>query len=116
LLILLIFVTFCYQLFQCSNPYKFKLRLKLFVTSQARNDIANFSIQHGLKNEITIATGCVSFSKDINNDDVNYGIKDKTTGLIHFYNVNKYENLTTDYRSKIVKLIMKMIMKSLMNN
>ena len=64
-----------------SNPYKYKLRLKLFITSQARNDIAYFAIQHGLKNVIRIATDCVSFSKDINNDDVHYGIEDNDSIL-----------------------------------
>ena len=79
------------------------MRLKSFITSQARNDIANFSIKYGLKNVIRIATDCVSFSKDINNDDENYGIENKTTGMIHFYNVNKYENLTSNYKSKNFK-------------
>ena len=80
------------------------MRLKSFITSQARNDIATFSIKHGLKNVIRIATDCVSFSKDINNDDENYGVEDKTTGMIQFYNVNKYENHTTGYKSKNFKL------------
>ena len=80
------------------------MRLKSFITSQARNDIANFSIKYDLKNVIRIATDCVSFSKDINNDDENYGVEDKTTGMIHFYNVNRYHNLTTGYKSKNFKV------------
>ena len=80
------------------------MRLKSFITSQARNDIANFSIKYGLKNVIRIATDCVSFNKDINNGNEDYGIENKTTGMIHFYNVNKYENLTTGYKSKNFKL------------
>ena len=79
------------------------MRLKSFITSQARNDIATFAKHHGLENVIRIATDCVSFSKDINNDDENYGVEDKTTGMIQFYNVNKYENLTSNYKSKNFK-------------
>jgi hypothetical protein len=93
-----------YKLVDLKNPYKYKLRLKSFVTAQARNDIATFSIKHGLKNVIRIQTDSVSFSKEINNDDINYSIEAKSTGLIHFYNVNKYENLTTGYKSKNFKI------------
>ena len=39
-----------YKLVEQKNPYKYKLRLKSFVTAQARIDIANFSLNHGLKN------------------------------------------------------------------
>ena len=92
-----------FKIVDLNNPYRYKLRLKSFITSQARNDIANFSIKYGLKNVIRIATDCVSFSKDINNDDENYGVEDKTTGMIQFYNVNKYENLTSGYKSKNFK-------------
>ena len=56
-----------------------------------------------LKNVIRIATDCVSFSKDINNGNEDYGIETKTTGMIQFYNVNKYENHTTGYKSKNFK-------------
>jgi hypothetical protein len=59
---------------------------------------------HGLKNVIRIATDSVSFSKDIVNDDERYTTEEKTTGLIHFYNVNKYHNLTTGYKSKNFKI------------
>ncbi len=92
-----------FKIVDLSNPNKYKLRFKSFITAQARNDIATFSIQHGLKNVIRIATDCVSFNKDINNDDENYSIESKTTGMIHFYNVNKYHNLTSDYKSKNFK-------------
>ena len=44
-----------------------------------------------------------SFSKDINNGNEDYGIETKTTGMIQFYNVNKYENLTSGYKSKNFK-------------
>ena len=54
------------------------MRIKSFVTAQARIDIANFSMLHGLQNVIRIQTDSVSFSKEINNA--------KSTGLIHFYN------------------------------
>ena len=70
---------------------------------KARNDIATFSIKFGLKNVIRIATDCVSFNEDINNENEDYGIENKTTGMIHFYNVNKYENLTSGYKSKNFK-------------
>jgi L-cysteine desulfidase len=80
------------------------LRLKSFITSQARNDIAYFSILHGLENVSRIQTDSVSFSKDINNDDENYSKEDKSTGLIEFYNVNKYINHATGYKSKNFKV------------
>ena len=86
-----------YKLVVLKNPYKYKLRMKSFVTAQARIDIANFSILHGLQNVIRIQTDSVSFSKKINNDDENYSKEKKSSGLIHFYNVNKYHNLTTGY-------------------
>ena len=92
-----------FKIVDLNNPYRYKLRLKSFITSQARNDIANFSILHGLKNVIRIATDCVSFNKDINNGNEDYGIETKTTGMIQFYNVNKYENLTSNYKSKNFK-------------
>ena len=72
------------------------MRIKSFVTAQARIDIANFSMLHGLQNVIRIQTDSVSFSKEINNA--------KSTGLIHFYNVNKYHYLTTGYKSKNFKV------------
>ena len=92
-----------YKIVDLKNPYKFKLRLKSFVTAQARNDIANFAMKHGLENVLRIQTDSVSFSKDIKNNDINYSIESKSTGLIHFYNVNKYHNLTTGYKSKNFK-------------
>ncbi len=63
-----------YKLVDLKNPYKYKLRLKSFVTAQARNDIANFSMLHGLKNVLRVQTDSVSFSKDINNYDENYSL------------------------------------------
>ena len=85
-----------YKIVDLSCPYKYKLRIKSFVTAQARIDIANFSMLHGLQNVIRIQTDSVSFSKEINNA--------KSTGLIHFYNVNKYHYLTTGYKSKNFKV------------
>ena len=38
-----------FKIVDLNNPYKYKLRLKSFITSQARNDIANFSIKYGFK-------------------------------------------------------------------
>ena len=93
-----------YKLVNLSNPYKYKLRIKSFATAQARIDIANFNLKYGLKNVIRIQTDSVSFSKEINNDDENYSIESKSTGLIHFYNVNKNHNLTTGYNFKNFKV------------
>ncbi len=41
--------------------------------------------------------------KKININDENYALESKTTGLIHWWNVNCYHNKTKDYKSKNYK-------------
>ena len=89
-----------YSMVDTDKPYKYKLRLKPWVTAQARNDIATFGMKHGLDHIVRIQTDSITFDTEIINDDPGYSLEAKTTGKMHFYNVNRYENLTTGYHSK----------------
>jgi len=92
-----------YKLVKTQHAYKYNLRLKPWVTAQARNDLAELARKH-LKHIIRIQTDSISFDKAIDINDTNYAIEDKTTGLIHWKNVNSYHNKTNDYKSKTYKL------------
>lgn len=91
-----------YSLVNSNNAYMYHLRLKPFVTAKARDDLARLIMPH-LDKVVRLQTDSVSFSTKIDINDENYAIEDKTTGLIHWKNVNCYTNLTTGYKSKTWK-------------
>jgi len=92
-----------YEIVNTHQPYHFNLRLKPFVTAQARNDLAKLARKH-LKHVVRMQTDSISFDKPIDINDDNYALEDKTTGLIHWQNVNSYHNKTNNYKSKTYKL------------
>lgn len=91
-----------YKIVDTKHAYKYKLRLKPWVTAQARNDLGELASQH-LDNVIRAQTDSISFNKDIKLKDNRYKIEDKTTGLIHFKNLNSYYNKTNGYKSRLYK-------------
>lgn len=88
-----------YILVNTANAYKYKMRLKPFITAQARYDMGTLAIKY-LDNIVRCQTDSISFDKPIDINDDNYCLEIKTSGLIHWYNVNKYHNKTTGYKSK----------------
>ena len=93
-----------YILVNTKSAYKYKLRLKPFVTAQARYDLVILAIKH-LKNIVRIQTDSISFDNvTIEINDTNYAVESKTTGIIHYKNVNCYHNKTTGYTSKNYQL------------
>lgn len=91
-----------YEMVNTSAAYKYQIRLKPWITAQARNDIAMKALAN-LEHVVRIQTDSISLDADINIDDENYALEAKTTGLIKWHNVNCYENLTTGYKSKNCK-------------
>jgi hypothetical protein len=88
-----------YKLVDTHKAYKYNLRLKPWVTAQARNDLGSLARKH-LKEIIRIQTDSISFDKALDINDDGYALEGKTTGLIHWLNVNKYHNKTNGYKSK----------------
>ncbi len=91
-----------YEMVNSSSAYKYQLRLKPWITAQSRNDIAMLGMTN-LGNVIRLQTDSVSFNKNIELNNPNYALESKTTGLIHWYNVNCYWNKTTGYKTKNLK-------------
>jgi hypothetical protein len=92
-----------YEIVNTYKAYHFNLRVKPWVTAQARNDLGSLARKH-LKHIVRIQTDSISFDKEIDINDTNYATEDKTTGLIHWDNVNSYHNKTNGYKSKTYKL------------
>jgi hypothetical protein len=97
-----------YKLIKCDNAYKFNIgRWKPFITSQARYNLGMIAFEHR-EHVIRIQTDSLSFVKDTvqltdhheHFNKLKYGLEAKTTGLIQWYNLNKYHNLTTGYKTK----------------
>jgi len=88
-----------YVLVKTDNAYCYNIRLKPFVTAQARYDMGTIAIQF-LPHVVRCQTDSISFNKPIEFNDPNYALEAKTTGLIHWKNVNSYHNKTTGYKSK----------------
>jgi len=87
------------ELVNTTCAYKYNLRLKPWVTAKARYDMGTLALKY-LGNIVRIQTDSISFDKPIEINDENYAIESKTTGLIHWHNVNNYHNKTNDYKSK----------------
>lgn len=88
-----------YQLVNTDKAYKYQLRLKPWITAQARDDLARLIIKH-MDSVVRVQTDSLSFNKKIDINDTNYALKEKTTGLIHWHNANCYFNKTNGYKTK----------------
>jgi hypothetical protein len=88
-----------YKLINTRKACKFQLRLKPWITAQARDDMGRLALKY-LDNVVRIQTDSISFDKYIDINDNAYALEEKTTGLIHWRNVNCYHNKTNDYKSK----------------
>jgi len=88
-----------YILVNTTKAYKYQLRLKPWVTAQARDDMGRLIMKH-IDNVVRVQTDSLSFNKKIELNDPNYALESKTTGLIHWHNVNCYYNKTTGYKTK----------------
>jgi hypothetical protein len=89
----------CYELLNTKSPYKHNIRLKPWITGLARNLTASIVLQD-IKHVIRVHTDSVTFTKKQEFDDPNLIPEEKTTGKIHWLNVNKYHNITTGYKTK----------------
>ena len=47
-----------------------------------------------------VKTDCITFKEELEFDDVNLVLEDKTTGVMKFHDANCYHNMTTGYKSK----------------
>jgi len=81
-----------YKLQSMIQPYRYNFRLKSFLTAFGRVKIAEVA-QIDLDSVIRIQTDGIVFNKDIKLEFPLLVRDDKTTGLIHFDNVNKYHEL-----------------------
>lgn len=84
----------CYELLNTTSPYKHNIRLKPWITACARNLTASIVLQD-IKRVVRVQTDSVSFTREQEFDDPNLVPEDKTTGKIHWKNVNSYKNITT---------------------
>ncbi len=89
----------CYELLNTKSPYKHNIRLKPWITAMARNLTASIVLQD-VKRVVRVQTDSVSFTREQEFDDPNLVAEDKTTGKIHWKNVNSYKNITTGYCTK----------------
>ena len=85
--------TFFYTLIEVEKPYKYRVRLKPFITSWGRIQTARVALEN-LDSVIRIHTDDVVYDKQITTDLPNFLTDKKTTGFIRFDNVNNYHKLT----------------------
>ncbi len=89
----------CYELLNTKSPYKHNIRLKPWITACARNLTASI-VLHDIKRVVRVQTDSVRFTREQEFDDPNLVPEEKTTGTIHWKNVNSYKNKTTGYKTK----------------
>lgn len=89
----------CYELLNTKSPYKHNIRLKPWITACARNLTASI-VLNDIKRVVRVQTDSVSFTREQEFDDPNLVPEEKTTGTIHWKNVNSYKNRTTGYQTK----------------
>jgi hypothetical protein len=82
-----------YELQLVKEPYRYNLRIKSFLLSYSRNKIAKIAMRD-IDSVLRIQTDNVTFNKPMDFKDVkDFLPEDKTTGLIHWQNVNKYKKV-----------------------
>ena len=91
-----------WEIMETAKPYKYNIRLKPWITANARNLTAGIVLQN-IKSVIRVQTDCIVFKKEMTFDNPNLIGEEKTTGKVHWKNVNCYKNITTGYQSKNYK-------------
>jgi len=91
-----------WEVMETARPYKHNIRLKSWVTALARNLTASVVLEN-INHVIRVHTDCVVFSKEMEFDNPNLVLEDKTTGEVHWKSVDCYKNITTGYQSKNYK-------------
>jgi len=82
-----------YTLLDMEQPYKYTIaRIKPFLTAVSRNAIGEVALL-GLPNVVRIHTDGVAFSQELEHNIEGLLPEKKTTGLIHWRNVNYYNRL-----------------------
>jgi len=79
-----------YKLQDMNHPYKSNFRLKSFLTAFGRVKISEVAM-HDLDATIRIHTDGIAFNKEMKMNISNLIPEDKTTGLIKYDHVNKYQ-------------------------
>lgn len=82
-----------YLLQDMNNPYKYNFRLKAFLTSFGRMKIAEVAMNN-VDSVVRIQTDGIVFNKKVNLSISGLIPEDKTTGLIEWRNVNRYDKLS----------------------
>lgn len=85
-----------FSLLDTSRPYTSNIRLKPWISALARNLTGDMVLQD-IKRVVRVQTDSVSYTREQEFEDEGFVAEDKTTGKIHFRNVNTYKNLTTGY-------------------
>jgi hypothetical protein len=91
-----------YTLLPTKNPYSHNIRLKPWIAALARNLTAEM-VMYDIDNVVRVQTDSVSYSVEQEFNDDGFVLEEKTTGKMHFQNVNAYKNLTTGYTSGAYK-------------
>jgi hypothetical protein len=81
-----------YTLLNAENPIKFNIRLKSYITAYGRNLIGEIA-REDIDGVIRIHTDCVILDSEMEFDDENLIPEEKTTGKIHWENVNHYHKV-----------------------
>jgi hypothetical protein len=81
-----------YKLQDNKNPYRYPFRLKSFLSSYGRTQIANVALQK-IDSVIFLHTDGVAFNKDVRLNFPRLIVDDKTTGLIEYKHVNKHSKV-----------------------
>ena len=77
---------------QNDKYFKYNLRLKSWITAYGRNKTADVALLD-IDNVIRVHTDGIVFKKKQDFDILNLIPEDKTTGKIHWKNVNTYEKV-----------------------
>lgn len=73
--------------------------MKPYITALSRNLTADIALMN-IDNVVRVQTDCITFTEPMEFDNPNLVLEEKTSGLIHFKNVNSYWNKTNNYKSK----------------
>ena len=84
-----------YKLQSLSNPYKYNLRLKSFITAYGRVSISEVA-RENIAGVLRIQTDGIVFDTPMKLDYPLLVSDSKTTGLIHLNHVNKYDEVVSD--------------------
>ena len=83
-----------YKLIDNKDPYKYKIRLKPFLTSFGRVLVGSVALKN-IKHVIRIHTDNITYNKPIDHKLELFLPEDKTTGKIEWININNYKKVTS---------------------